>query len=145
MVKWFTSLPTTWKVVIIVVIIIIIYLLYKKYKNRYVAAKDVVLPPDTQAGNITNWNAGQYTDALFEDLDEVVGIHDSKPYTDALALSNSQVVAIYNDWNTRYKSKFDNKDLIAAIQGEYTAWNYSWSTVAGNLVERLKTLIPNRN
>jgi len=142
--KWFSALSMTWKVIIIVAIIVILYLLYRAYKNRYVPAKDVQLPSDTQAGGITTWNPGQYTDSIFEDLDEVAGVHEAKPYTEALNLSNSQMVAIYNDWNSRYKSKFDNKDIIAAIEGEWTVWNYSWTTAAGNFITRMKTLVPNR-
>lgn len=142
--KWFSALSVTWKLIIVIAVIIILYLLYRAYNNRYVPAKDVQLPSDTQAGGITNWNPGQYTDAIFEDLDEVAGVHEAQPYTEALNLSNSQMVAIYNDWNQRYKSKFDNKDIIAAIEGEFTAWNYSWSTAAGNFATRMKTLVPNR-
>lgn len=137
-------LTNKWFWIVLITIIIIIIVVYK-YKHKYVAAKDVQLPSDTQAGGITTWNAGQYTDAIYNDLNDVASLHDSKPYTDALSLSNSQVVAIYNDWNDRYKSKFNNKDLISAIEGDFTIWNYSWATAAGNLVERLKSLIPNRS
>lgn len=119
-------------------------MIYRKLSNRYVPAKTVQLPPDIQAGGITTFNPGQYTDAIFEDLDEVIGVHEAGPYNEALKLSNSQFVAIYNDWNERYKSKFDNKDIISAIEGEFTAWNYSWASVAGTFVQRMKTLVPNR-
>lgn len=143
--NWFNNLSLTWKIVIIVIIIIVIYLIYRSYKNRYVQAKDVVLPPDTQGGNITNWNPGQYTDAIYNDLNDTVSFHSAQPYTDVLGLSNSQTVAIYNDWNDRYKSKFDNKDLISAMEGDFTIWNYSWYTAISTLHNKLKILIPNRH
>jgi len=143
--NYFNSLSLTTKIIIVIVIIIIIYLIYRAYKKKYVQAKDVVLPPDTQGGNITNWNAGSYTDAIYNDVNDVFTPHSSLPYESANKLSNSQLVAIYNDWNARYKSKFDNKDIIDAVLGEFTWVNYDWRLAAGAFTERMKTLIPNHS
>lgn len=143
--KWFNSLSLTWKIIIILIIILIIYLLYRAYKNKYYPAKDVTLPTDTQSGNITTWNPSAYTDAIYNDLNSVFTPHSATPYESANKLSNSQLVAIYNDWNDRYKAKFSNLDIIDAINGDFTWWNYDWRLAAGAFSERMKTLIPNHS
>lgn len=140
----FNNLSLFWKITIIIVILLIIYFIWKKFNNRYIPAKDVTLPPDTQSGNITTWNPGSYTDAIFNDLNDTFTPHSSTPYVNANQLSNSQLVAIYNDWNERYKSKFSNLDIISAVEGDFTVWNYDWTIVAGAFASRMKTLIPNR-
>lgn len=122
----------------IIIIIAVIYILGRRsIKNRI--PKDVELPPDTQPGDQTNFNPGPFTDAIYEDISEIIGVHDSQPYQALLGLSNSQLVAVYNDWNQRYYNKY-KQTLTQAIAGESSVWNYSWLSVAGTLIDRLKSL-----
>ena len=126
---------------IILVIIGVIYYLGKGAGKKYVP-NDIVIPPDTQSsGSPSVFNPGPYTDAIHEDLDEIWGVHEAKPYAAANKLSNSQLAAIYNDWNKRYAKDFDSKTIIQAIEDEKTILIFSdWAVVAGQLVNRFKTL-----
>lgn len=121
-------------------IIAIIYFVGRGQGRKYVP-NDIVIPPDTQqSGTPGMYNPGPATDAIFEDLDEVVGVHETEPYVAAMKLSNSQLAAIYNDWNQRYAKDFKGKTIIQAINGEFTVWNYDWAVIAGQLVNRFRTL-----
>lgn len=127
-------------IVIIIAIILFIYFWGKHSGKKYVP-NDILIPPDTQApGTPGIYNPGPVTDAIFEDLDEVAGVHETGPYIAALKLSNSQLAAVYNDWNQRYAKDFNSKTIIQAINSDYTFWNYDWSVIAGQLVSRFKTL-----
>src|ERR1051325_2340441 len=110
-------------VVIAIIILMVIYFWGKSQGKKYVP-QDVDLP-EGEGG--ANFNPGTYTDAIYEDLDEVAGVHEEEPYKNALALSNAQLAVIYNDWNHRYAKDFDNKDLIGAIQDDWTIWNEAWA------------------
>lgn len=127
-------------VIIVLVIVGIIYYAGRKRGKQYVP-QDIVIPVDTQSpGTPSTYNPGPITDAIHEDLDEAFGYHESQPYRAALKLSNSQLAAVYNDWNKRYARDFDGKTIIQAIEDEYTLWNITWATVAGELVARFRTL-----
>lgn len=125
-------------VVTIIIIIAVIYILGRRSIKKQIP-KDVELPSDTQPGGQTNFNPGPYTDAVYEDITEIIGTRDSLPYQALLSLSNTQLVAVYNDWNQRYYTKL-KETLTQAISKEYTIWNYSWTSVAGTLIDRLKSL-----
>lgn len=125
---------------VILVIIGVIYYIGKGAGRKYVP-DDIVIPTDTQSpGTPSNWNPGPYTDAIFQDLDEVFGVHEAKPYHAANQLSNSQLAAVYNDFNKRYSKDFDSKTIIQAIESEFTIWNQEWANIAGALVQRFKSL-----
>jgi hypothetical protein len=128
--------------VIVVLAAIGLYMLGKKKGKDYVP-NFAILPSDTQpnnpgGGQQTVFNPGPYTDALHSDITTLLP-HDSQPYKDVLALSNTQIVAIHNDWNRRYFNE-EKETLRQAISAEYSAWNYSWWSVAGALVDRLRSL-----
>lgn len=144
--KAFWEKYSEWIIIIalIIIAIVIIYFMGRKQGKKY-TPDDVDLPPDTQpvgtdGSSLSTWNPGPITDAIAADLSEFWGSHDAQPYNDALALSNSQLVAVYNDWNHRYFNDFDQKTLIGAIQDDWTAWNYSWATATSTLVQKLKSL-----
>jgi hypothetical protein len=121
-----------------ILLLLLVYWLGRR-SWRKEAPKDVKLPSDIQGeGTPTNWNPGAYTDALRNEL-YGWGLRSAKPYNDVLALSNSQVVAIHNDWNRRYHYEY-KETLRQAIEKEKTVWNYSWVTAAGALIDRLKSL-----
>lgn len=125
---------------LIVVLILLAVFFIGKYKGKQYAPETVILPSDIQGSNVpTNWNPGSITDGIYHDLDTYLS-HDATPYNDALALSNSQLVAVHNDWNKRYFKEFGNMTLVQAIQDESTVWNYAWSSSTGALVNKLKSL-----
>jgi hypothetical protein len=102
--------------------------------------KDVELPGDVQpVGQGSSFNPGAYTDALERDIYGKLSTRSSKPYNDVLALSNSQVVAIHNDWNKRYYHKH-KETIYQALSREYTIWNLFWLNAAGALMARLASL-----
>lgn len=127
-------------IAIILVVILIIYFLGKRKGKKY-TPQEVELPNDTQGASVPlNWNPGTITDDIFEDLDEVAGTHSAMPYNNALTLSNSQLVAVWNDWNNRYFESFDNKTMTQAIQGDSSFWNYAWALATESLVKRFDSL-----
>lgn len=128
-------------IVIILVIIGVIYYSGKSAGRKYVP-DDVVIPPDLQhPGDPKTFNPGPYTDAIYEDVSCYFCVHSSTPYTSAMKLSNSQLAAIYNDWNKRYAKDFDSKTIIQAISGEYTLNVLSgWAQATADLVTRLRSL-----
>lgn len=127
-------------IIIVIVVILIIYFWGKRNGKKY-TPKEVTLPSDLQgAGVPTNWNPSSITDDIYEDLDEIVGVHSAIPYENALTLSNSQLVAVWNDWNKRYFNEFGNKNIVQAIKGETSLWNYDWALATANLVNRYATL-----
>jgi hypothetical protein len=125
-------------IVVILIIVAIIYFLGKK-AGKKTTPQEVELPSDIQPNEITSFNPGPYTDAIFQDVNELFGFRDAEPYNQALGLSNTQLVAVYNDWNQRYLNKV-GKTMTKAIQDETTLWNYSFISAAKTLIDRLKNL-----
>lgn len=127
-------------ILIILIVAGIIYYVGKKAGSKY-KPSDIVIPNDLQAPGTPNlYNPAPITDAIFEDLDERFGVHESEPYEAAMKLSNSQLAAVYNDWNKRYSSKFDNKTIIQALDGDFSVWNITWEHLVQNLITRFQTL-----
>lgn len=123
-------------VVVVIGIVLAIYFSGKRAGKKTVPAP-VPLPADTRGGSISpTFNPGPYTDPIWEDIDEIFGVHEAAPYVALNKLSNSELVAVYNDWNQRYFTKAGHKTMPQAIKGEYTFWNTQWATVAGLIVER---------
>lgn len=125
-------------ILIILVIVAVIYFLGRRAGKKQ-TPQEVELPSDIQPNEIVSFNPGPYTDAIFEDVNETFGFRDAEPYNQALGLSNTQLVAVYNDWNQRYFNKV-GKSLTKAIQDETTLWNYSFISAAKTLIDRLKSL-----
>jgi len=125
--------------VVTVIIVLIIYFVGKRAGKQYTPS-EVELPPDVPTGGNYTFNPGPYTDALHEDINEMWGLRDKKAYTNLLNLGNSQLIAIYNDWNKRYYSE-DNETLTQAISGEYFGISvYDWRPIVTQLLDRLKAL-----
>jgi hypothetical protein len=109
---------------LIVVAVLAAIFFIGKYKGKQWTPDSVKLPSDTQPVSINNqantsWNPGTITDSLYNDISCIVCIRNNKAYEDFVSLSNSQVVAVHNDWNKRYFSK-DKETLHQAIDGEYS-------------------------
>lgn len=130
-------------IIVIMVIIAIIFFVGKKAGGKYVP-NDILIPQDTQApGTPLNYNPGPVTDAIYEDLDEVWGYHSLAPYESALKLSNSQLAAVYNDWNKRYAEKFDGKTIIQAMEDDFSiipSYSIQWRATRDALVLRFRSL-----
>lgn len=127
-------------IIIVIVVVLIIYFWGKRNGKKY-TPKDVTLPADTQGTGVPlNWNPATITDDIHEDLDEIVGVHSAIPYENAITLSNSQLVAVWNDWNHRYFNDFGNKNIVQAIKSETSLWNYDWALATKALVERYASL-----
>lgn len=130
-----------WIIISIIVLLIIIYIAYSRGKSYRPTA--VTLPPDIQTGDQHTFDPTQYTDNIWNDIDCVFCFHDPAPYNAALTLSNTQIVAIWNDWNRRYFEKAGNKNLCQVITGEYTigfGWNAQWLNAVNNFGARLYAL-----
>lgn len=127
--------------IIAAVILLIIILIYVYYQGKKYRPSTVILPPDVQPGGATTFDPSTYTNAIHTDVTCYFCMHDSTPYADANALSNSQLVAIYNDWNKRYYEE-DSETIVQAIKGERDTFglNYAWQYIAGTLISRYESL-----
>jgi hypothetical protein len=125
--------------IVTVIIVLIIYFVGKRAGKKYIPSS-VDLPSDTPTGGNYTFNPGPYTDALYQDIYEKVGLRNKQAYTDFLNLGNSQIVAVYNDWNKRYYSE-DNETLTQAIDGEYFGISiYDWTSIKSQILSRLAAL-----
>lgn len=77
----------------------------------------VKLPGDTHPGQEgKDWSPGPVTDAVKNLIYSWVG-RNVEPLSNLLELSNTQFVAVWNDWNKRYY-KLDDETLKTALEGE---------------------------
>ena len=130
---------TIFLTVAIIAVVLIIYWRGKKAGEKE-TPKEVPLPIDTQGGNVTTFNPGPLTDALHDDINEIFGIRNIEPYRELLTISNSQLVAVYNDWNQRYYAE-DSRTLPQAIKHEMTSlFSFTWPTLAETVLDRFKSL-----
>lgn len=127
------------------IIVILVFFFIGKSYGRNVAPKPVDLPPDTGG---TGGNAGaQLPEAqiqrLVDDLKEDIyswGTRNSEPYVQLLALSNTDYVRAYNDWNSRYY-KLDKETLRQAIEGEVlSATSFTFANIKPQLINRFISL-----
>lgn len=126
-----------WWILAAIVLLVIIIIAYKRGKSY--RPQQVKLPPDIQTGNPDTFDPTNYTDSIFRDIDCVACTHDSGPYNNANTLSNSQITAIWNDWNRRYYQKW-SMDMATAMCGEWTYWNINWANAVCTLYNRFKAL-----
>lgn len=128
-------------IVFILIIVGIIYYVGKHAGKKYVP-DDIIIPGDLHnPGDPKTFNPGPYTDAIHYDLSCYFCVHSPTPYSSAMKLSNSQLAAVYNDWNKRYSEKFDHQTLIQAIQSEFTILpGNPWGQATADFVARLKSI-----
>lgn len=127
--------------VAVLAVALIIYFAGKK-AGKATLPQEVKLPSDTQNQNRQEnptFNPGPYTDAIYQDIYEVLGMHNKAPYVELLKLSNTELVAVYNDWNKRYYSK-DKETIVQAIKGEWTIWNFESDIRMKSVVDRYNAL-----
>ena len=150
--KVYTQLPTGIKAAIILILLgigFILSLKIFKYVKNYMAQPGNVKPPfdieTNQNGNDGNgseqtaFEPKPFTDAIYNDIYENIGVRNTAAYTDLLNLSNTNLVQVYNDWTHRYFNK-EGETLTAAIAGEWGFWYNSFATVRDTLVSKLKAL-----
>jgi hypothetical protein len=122
-------------VLTIAVIAVIWYWAYHSGK-KYVP-KDVVLPVDSNTGDQT-FNPGKYTDIVYNQVyGFIMFAHNNELLQSVANLSDSQLVAVYNDWSKRYFEK-DKETMTQALEGEVWPGDPSWSAIKDGIVSRLK-------
>lgn len=125
---------------IIILILVAIYW-YGKKSGEQKSPDTVKLPNDVNPS--PTWNPGPYTDAIWRDVNSF-GWREIKPYKDLNTLSDSQLVAVYNDWNKRYYAQ-ETITLVQAIENEYLAFgSYEFRPIRDALLLRFKKLLSNR-
>lgn len=137
--KWLNEYK--WILLAIIITAIVIYYFGKK-AGQAVAPKTVTLPGDIIGPGGNQFNPGPYTDGMYNDIyGGLFTPRDSTPYANALNLSDSQLVAVYNDWNNRYWAK-DNETIIDALNGEHLAFmSTSFRDLRDQLVSRFQKLV----
>lgn len=139
------NLPRTWLYIgIAFIVLILVFFFIGKAYGKSLPPKPVTLPPDGsgsgQGGAQLSEGAVQkLTDDLYEDIYSW-GTRNSEPYIALLALSNTDFVRVYNDWNARYYFK-DKETLKQAIGGEvFSITSFTFVNLKDNLMQRFQTL-----
>ena len=121
--------------VLLIVAILVIYFVGKSSGKKY-TPKDVELPGDTSTGG-TEFNPGKYTDIVWNNVEGGAWNHDADTLQTVANLSDSQLVAVYNDWSKRYYEKRGNETMTTALISEYSPL-FAWDTIRDGLVARLE-------
>ena len=97
----------------------------------------LVVPQDNNGNNIAPVVISQTAIALYDDMNGInfLGMHDANLYEAVNLFSNTDLVNLYNDFNTRYFSE-SGYTLVQWIDGEY----YANTDFAAAINSRLKSL-----
>lgn len=124
--------------------LILIFFFIGKSFGRSIPPAMVPLPNDPGSGtgatgSLSDANIRLITDALHEDINSWF-TRDSAPYIDLMALSDTDFVRVYNDWNSRYFN--DNKETLKqAIEGEWlSATSFTFYNLKPQLMQRFERL-----
>lgn len=116
------------KIIIFIVVLIVSFFSLRWIYREFTKPEEEKIPDDTQGGGGGSGSGGSsntgvsdsqitiIVDAIYKDIYSW-GTRNAKPYSDLLALSNSDFVRAYNDWNNRY-FKEDGETLRMAINNE---------------------------
>ena len=110
-----------WLIALAVVVIAVVYFGSKAPSST---AGTTLIDSNGDGKGDTAFNPRPYTDSLKATIDSraswwTLGAYrDTKPYQDLLALSNPQLKAVADDWQSRYY-KENNESLLQAINGEF--------------------------
>lgn len=123
------------------VLLLIFFLIGKAY-GKSMPPKPVEVPEDSGGTS-----GAQLSDAaiqtLVNDLKEDIysyGTRNSAPYVTLLALSNTDFVRAYNDWNSRYY-QLDKETLKQAIAGEwFSSTSFTFANIKDDLMTRFTNL-----
>ena len=105
------------------------------------------LPTDTQAGggssSIPSDNARieSISERIYRDGAgfNVFANHDEQPYQDALALSNTDFVQLYNIWNSLHQAEF-SETLKGFINDQWSVPYSPFATIKESILQRMDTL-----
>jgi hypothetical protein len=126
-------------VVLILLIIAGIYIYRQGKKKTTIQALPGELPGNPGSGNVngaSNDEIKSIANDIYEDIDgfNVFG-HDNKPYDSAVLLNDTDIVKLYNTYNTLYQAKL-GETLTQSLENE-KFWE---NTNPDNLIKRLKKL-----
>jgi len=120
----------------------VIYYFYKQGKNSALV-NQANLPPDLSpsGGTDSNANLSQIAQRMNADMSglNILGWHDEVPYEDALALSNTDFVQLYNIYNALYQ-KDSGQTLTQWINAESYQPLSAWQAVQQAMIQRLTSL-----
>jgi hypothetical protein len=126
------------------IVLILVFFFIGKAFGKSMPPKPVELPPDGSGGGeggaqLTEAAIQKLTDQLKDDIYSF-GTRNSEPYIALLALSNTDFVRVYNDWNARYYNE-DKETLKQAIAGEYfSVTSFTFANVKETLMNRFQSL-----
>lgn len=119
------------------------------YWYRQGAKKPTIagLPADQQAGggssNVPSNNARleQISEQIYRDGKgfNIFGNHDEVPYQDALALSNTDFVQLYNIWNSLHQAEF-SETLKGFIEDQWAIPYTPFDTAKSAILKKFDTL-----
>lgn len=127
------------------IILILVFFFVGKALGKSTPPDMVPLPNDPGAGGtgatgqLPSAGITAITDSLYDDIYSI-WTRDSQPYIDLMALSDTDFVRVYNDWNARYYSK-DQQTLKQAIDGEWlSATSFTFYNLKPQLMQRFSRL-----
>lgn len=100
------------------------------------APEHVNVDPDAAGTIDEDFDPTQLTNKLKDDI-YGWGFRDGDLYAELAALSNANLMKVYNDWTDRYYSE-DNETMVEAMEGENYGITSSYTYNAENIINRLK-------
>ncbi len=135
---------------IAVVVIAVIYFIGRKAgKNASYNPWQAPLPEDAPHGTgllvVDGAKVRTIADDLYADLDKwdwnpFTMVRDVDVYKRFNSLSDTEFVAVYNDWNARFSSEFNGKSLLVVIKGEYSWGLGQFNSLRDSILQRCDRL-----
>ena len=126
-------------IVVVIFIAIGIYFYLKGKKTTTIAPLPTDQPDPNQPNNANGVGAGmisQIADSLYNDMKGWNWLgHDATPYKQLDSLSDTDFVAVYNDFNTKHQSE-SGETLVQWINGE----QYAFADVQNSIRDRFGRL-----
>lgn len=123
-------------------ILILMFFFIGKAFGKSLPPDPVALPEDAggeSGAQLSSTAIEKLTDEIHEDIYDW-WTRNSEPYVKLLALSNTDFVRVYNDWNARYFKK-DNETLKVAIEGEkFSVTSFTFANIKDDLMNRFTAL-----
>ena len=130
----------------LLILILVAWYFYSRGKKTTTIAPLPIDDPTT--GTTSNLSGTSDADIsslateLFTDLDEYdfFGNHDAAPYNDALAMSDTSFVKLYNFYNTKYQVEDDGQTLAMKVAGQNAIPYTSWDALRDGMLKRFGKL-----
>lgn len=116
--------------IIIVIILLVIFSFYFYYRGKKQTTISKLPTDNPAAGNggvqvsgaqISDNDVSLLADQLYDDITSIFQFRNNSLYERLVALSDTDLVRIYNAYNTKYQSK-NGETLLQALKNEITAW-----------------------